>query len=173
MVSVEKTIICDGFVTEWRYQAKTNNPFRAVIFRRQSGPSPLIFKIVGINDIPAGPINQEVVFQVPLHDRIQVEIGDMIGWSFGPGVLPYNNGGNTKVRWVRGNLHDSLEKDQVLSIDAGAGDREYSIAAVINTAIGTDIQYSFLCLLLLLLLLLFYKNSVKNTKTLKQTKYIS
>ena len=92
-------------------------------------------------------------FQVPLHDRIQVEIGDMIGWSFGPSVLPYNNGGNTEVRWVRGNLHDSLEKDHVLSIDAGAGDREYSIAAVINTAIGTDIQYSFLCSLLLLLLL--------------------
>ena len=136
MVSVETTFTCNGFVTEWHYQAKAHHPFRAVIFRRAAGTSPLQFKIVGINNIPAGPINRKVVFQIPLNDRVKVERGDMIGWSCGPGVLDYANEGNTRVRWVHGNLYTSLDKNQLISIDGGSGNRRYSIAAMLKMSEG-------------------------------------
>ena len=130
MVSPEKQFSCVGKVTEWRYQAKYSRAFRAIVWRPVDG-SNTRFQIVGINDIPAGATNTPVTYTVPVDELITVEPGDVIGWSFGGGVITYNGGGGTLVRWTGGNLHASLDVGQVRNINDGAGDREYSIAATV------------------------------------------
>ena len=130
MVSPDQVIECDGLLSEWRYQAKVSAPFRAIVWRKaDDAPANTNFRIVGINDIPAGAVNTEVTYQVPAEKRIAVEAGDMIGWSFGQGVLTYNHNGGILVRWVGGHLHSTLEPDQLQNINGALGNREYSIKA--------------------------------------------
>ncbi|XP_072049004.1 uncharacterized protein [Amphiura filiformis] len=130
MVATGQPITCDGVVRKWQYQTKTSNPFRVIIWRPISGSR---FEIVGINDIPAGPTNQEVTYVIPPSDRIEVQQGDLIGWSFGPAVLPSRRAGvGNLVRWVGGNQYLELREQQVVDIDGGSGNREYSIKAIIG-----------------------------------------
>ena len=136
MVSPSQVITCDGLISEWKYQGKKSNPFRAIVWRPVAGSSTQ-FKIVGINDIPPGAINTEVTYQVPSDQRISVQAGDMIGWSFGDSVLTYNAGGGTLVRWVGGNLHAGLEANQIRNINGGSENREYSIRATTQLTAGS------------------------------------
>ena len=131
MVSPDQSFRCNGQVTEWQYQAKTSNGFRAIVWRPVD-ESATKFRIVGINDIPAGAVNTPVTYSVPLNQSIRVQFGDVIGWSFGAGVLTYNVGGGYRVRWVGGNLHGSLAVNQERVIGGGVQEREYSIAAVVD-----------------------------------------
>ena len=131
MASPDKQFLCSGQVKEWRYQGKSANSFRAIVWRPIVG-SDTQFKIVGINDIPAGAVNTPVTYAVPENDRITVKPGDVIGWSFGSAVLTYNQGSTYRVRWVDGNLHASLQVDQVRDITSGVGNREYSIEAIVG-----------------------------------------
>ena len=133
MVSPYKEIRCDGFITEWRYQAKKSHPFRAIVWRSDPN-STTNFKIVGINNIPAGPINREVIFNVPEDQQFQVKAGDVIGWSFGNGVLAYSRGGNFSVRWLHNVPGSTLADDQIhdFEIVRHNGEREYSIVATID-----------------------------------------
>ena len=129
MVSLDQLFLCNGQVTEWRYQGKTSNEFRAIVWRPVDGPHTQ-FRIVGINDIPAGAANTPVTYTVPENERITVRAGDVIGWSFGESVLTYNiGGGHHSVRWVGRNLHGSLQANQLHDINSGIEEREYSIAA--------------------------------------------
>ena len=53
VVVIGQPIKCDGFISKWQYQVKTSKPFRAIIWR----PVPKYnnrFKVVGMNNIPAG-----------------------------------------------------------------------------------------------------------------------
>ena len=61
-----------------------------------------------------------------------VKAGDVVGWSFGDSVLTYNMGGAFRVRFIGGNLHDSLQANQVHDINAGVQEREYSISATVE-----------------------------------------
>ena len=131
MVSPDQRFLCNGQVTEWRYQGKQSNAFRAIVWRQVEG-SATQFQVVGINGIPAGAVNTLVSYTVPENDRITVKAGDVVGWSFGDSVLAYNNGGGFRVRFVDGNLHDSLQVNQVHDINAGVQEREYSIAATVQ-----------------------------------------
>ena len=141
MVSPDQRFLCNGQVTEWRYQAKASHGFRAIVWRPVD-KSATKFRIVGINNIPAGAVNTPVTYSVPAHQRIRVQIGDLIGWSFGAGVLTYNGGGGDRVRWLGGNLHGSLKANQERDINTGVQDREYSIAATVGEA-----GESLLCLM--------------------------
>ncbi|XP_072032975.1 uncharacterized protein [Amphiura filiformis] len=132
MVSPDKPFLCSGQVTRWTYQGKASRSFRAIVFRPVMG-SVTQFQIVGINDIPAGAVNTPVNYIVPENERITVTYGDVIGWSFGGGVITYNGGGSYNVRWVGGNLHASLVVDQILNINDGAQLREYSIEATVES----------------------------------------
>jgi len=138
MVSPGQEFACGGEVTKWIYQGKYSRPFRAIVFRPIAG-STTQFKIVGFNDIPAGAANTQVDYIVPEQERITAEAGDVIGWSFGDGVITYNGGGDYNVRWVGGHLHSGLEVDQVLNINAGNGLREYSIEATTDAAEGNTL----------------------------------
>ena len=131
MISPDQKFFCGGQVTEWRYQGKHADGFRAIVWRPvdDSGTQ---FRIVGINDIPAGPINSPVTYIVPRSQRITVNAGDMIGWSFGAEVLAFDYGGTHSVRWLGGNLHGNLHANQELNINGGVGEREYSIAAFVG-----------------------------------------
>jgi hypothetical protein len=135
MVSPNQQFLCGGQVTKWTYQGKYSRPFRAIVFRPIEDSS-TEFRIVGINDVPAGAANTQVVYSVPERERITVNIGDVIGWSFGDGVITYNGGGNFLVRWLGGNLHTSLEVNQQVNINGGAGQREYSIEATVGSSEG-------------------------------------
>ncbi|XP_072033322.1 uncharacterized protein [Amphiura filiformis] len=132
MVSPDKPFLCRGQVTRWTYQGKSSETFRAIVFRPVEG-SVTQFQIVGINDIPAGAVDTPVNYVVPENDRITVTKGDVIGWSFGGGVITHNGGGSYNVRWVGGNLHASLVVNQIVDINDGMGVREYSIEATVDS----------------------------------------
>ena len=131
MVSPDQKFLCNGQVTEWRYQAKASHGFLAIVWRPVDG-SATKFRVVGINNIPAGPVNTLVTYPVPKNQRITVEAGDVIGWSFGAAVLTYNEGGGYRVRWLGRNLHGSLQVYQESDINACVEKREYSIAATVG-----------------------------------------
>ena len=135
MVSPDNQFVCNGQVTEWRYQGKASSPFRALVWRPIDGYEGTRFRIVGINNIPAGAVNTPVTYTVPDSERITVRAGDVIGWSFGEAVLTYNHdsgGHNYRVRWKGGNLHDNLHANQVHNINTGSEVRAYSIAATVT-----------------------------------------
>ena len=130
MISPAKQITCDGEVTEWRYQAKQSYPFKAIIGRPVAGSSTQ-FTIIGTNDIPAGAVNEQVVYSVPENDRIAVQPGDVIGWACPNAVLSANLGGSDLVRWVVGH-YSTLNVTQVSDFNDGSGNRRYAIEATIK-----------------------------------------
>ena len=134
MVSPDQKFLCSGQVTEWQYQGKKSNGFRAVVWRPVDD-SATKFRIVGINNIPAGPVNTLVTFAVPVNARITVKAGDVIGWSFRAPVLAFDYGGPQNVRWVRGNLQGNVQANQERNINGGVQKREYSIAATVGKVI--------------------------------------
>ena len=95
------------------------------------------FQIVGINDIPASSINIPVTYTVPADKRIRVTAGDMIGWSFGNGVITYDYNTGSDVRWLGGSLHASLQPGQIHTFNGIGQDvpRDYSIQAVVETVL--------------------------------------
>ena len=92
------------------------------------------FQIIGINDIPASSINIPVTYTVPADKRICVTAGDMLGWSFGNGVITYDYDTGSDVRWLGGFLHASLEPGQIHTFNS-IGIRDYSIQAVVETVL--------------------------------------
>ena len=52
-----------------------------------------LYDIIGINDIPAGDINQIVTYHVPDDERISVLVGDVIGFGWNsPGAVHTREG---------------------------------------------------------------------------------
>ncbi|XP_072043779.1 uncharacterized protein [Amphiura filiformis] len=145
MVSPDQQFQCYGQVTSWRYYGR-NNPFTAIVWRPIPG-SDTAFQIIGINDIPVGAQHIPVTYNVPEAERIRVQPGDVIGWSFGISALTRNYGGSYRVRWLGGNLYGSLVVNQILDINAGVGEREYSIEAIAEQyePDGSCISVSGLC----------------------------
>ena len=132
MVSPDQKFFCNGQVTEWRYQGKHSNGFRVIVWKPVEN-SATKFRIVGINDIPAGDVNTPVTNAIPKGQRITVKGGDVIGWSFGDVVSEFDFRGDQTVRWIGGNLHGSLQPNQEHNfLIAGVDEREYSIAATVR-----------------------------------------
>ncbi len=136
MVSLNKTIRCTGQVTQWTYQGHRSGSFRAIIFRPVLS-SDNQFHIVGINDIPAGPAHTPVVYTVPEADRITVEEGDLMGWSFNESVIVMNGGGTAKVKWTNQLALSDLATNQTVDIPNGNENREYSIQATVSIETST------------------------------------
>ncbi len=133
MVATTKRL-CSGQLTTWTYQGKISAPFRAIIFRPAEG-SKTQFKIVGINDIPAGAVNVSVVYSVPKADRITVHEGDVIGWSFGDGFLTFDTEERhsmvSAINWIGGNLYAGLITGMIVKMN-NKWYREYSIKATVE-----------------------------------------
>ena len=127
-VSPDHQFSCYGQVTEWHYLGKSANGFKAIVWRPFNA-SDILYEVVGINDIPAGPINTPITYTVPENEQIVVMPGDMIGWSFGPSVISFNGGGDYMIRKTQGNLHASLQAHQVHDLSEYSAHREYSITA--------------------------------------------
>ena len=136
MVAPKQQFFCNGELTTWHYQATTLNGFKAIVLRPLDG-SRIRFKVVGINDIPAAAekMGTSISHNVPEGNRIRVERGDVIGWSFDVGVIPYdfmsdNDESINLIRWIDKNqfaLHDIITFD-------GYGSREYSIEANVQVS---------------------------------------
>ena len=92
MIATKRAFPCNGQITKWRYQSRTRNPFRAIVWRTVSGNG---FEVVGFNNIPVSPANTPITYVVPTSQRITVQKGDIIGWAFGPSALSYSAGGGT------------------------------------------------------------------------------
>ena len=138
MVAVDKTFGCPGKITSWRYQAKFSNPLRAIVWRPMPRTSTQ-FKIVGINDIPAGRVNMPDAYTVPQTEQITVQPGDVIGWSFRAPSLTFNEGANTRVLYLRGHISSYLKENQIRYINQGFYKREYSIEAVVAKISSEDV----------------------------------
>ena len=133
VVAPKQRFFCYGEVTAWRYQTEASNEFQAIVFRPLDAGHTQ-FQIIGINDISAGVINTPVKYNVPEGDRIKVQRGDVIGWSFEEGILSYDtissSGGSNLVRWIdrtQYSLHDNITFDDY-------GSREYSIEATVQVS---------------------------------------
>ena len=63
-------------------------PFRAMVLRNVATTgTDTLYDIIGINDIPAGEIDQILTYQVPDNERISVLAGDVLGFAWNsPGV---------------------------------------------------------------------------------------
>ena len=96
------------------------------------------FQIVGINDIPADEINQNIVYVVPENKRIRVKAGDMIGWAYTTeAALQYSlstdTADDTHLFYIGGLLYDSLKDSQIHTFaHSTLKSREYSIFATIE-----------------------------------------
>ena len=117
----------------WHYQAMTSNGFQAIVFRPLNGVH-TEYKIVGINDIPAGEINTPVTYNVSEGDRIKVERGDVIGWSFEVAVITYdwtpNNGASSFIRWIDRRTYPA--DNTTFNFIEDSGFYEYSIEATVS-----------------------------------------
>ena len=140
MVSPDQQFQCNGQVTEWRYQGKQPDAFQAIVWRPIAG-SDIQFQIVGINDIPARPVNIPVSYIVPPNERITVRAGDVIGWSFKNSALTWDKGGDHRVRYLTNtSLLGDLQVNQVVNVTSGDDKREYSITATVNE-LGKQLFY--------------------------------
>ena len=109
---------------------------------------PYQYTLIGINDIPSGAENTEVVFSVPETDQIYVKAGDFIGWSYPgtPTALQYTLTAaptetvDTQIHFLMygllDNLHDVLQLNVTYNVDSEYDYREYSIMATVQTASG-------------------------------------
>ena len=138
MVAPKQQFSCNGEITMWRYQATTSNGFQAIVFRPLNS-NHTQYTVVGINNIPAGEINTPVTYNVPESDRIKVQRGDAIGWSYEVSVLTYDSmsdsDGSNLVRWIRGN-QQSLNGTITFDGDASL---EYSIEATVQVSTNVDL----------------------------------
>ena len=149
-VAPYQQFFCNGEVTKWRYQATTLHGFQGIVLRPLDG-SRTQFKVVGINNIPSsGEINKPVTYNVPEGDRIRVQRGDVIGWSFGVGVIPYNFVSDTHdvrnlVRWIKRNQFST--HDIITFYNDNHGQYECSIEATAQVSMNfTMCLYLYLCL---------------------------
>ena len=98
-----KPIPCDGEISQWMYWATVSKPLRAVVWRPTNAVT--VYTVVGINDIPAGVINEAAVYIVPKDQRIEVRQGDVIGvsWSDASPQTTWVVGGPgaAEIRWYR------------------------------------------------------------------------
>ena len=120
----------------WRYQATTSHGFQAIVFRPLDG-SRTLYKVVGINDIPAGEINEPVSYNIPESNRIKVQRGDVIGWSLEVGAIPYDMTSDKHLRWIRG--HNQYSSNDIVTFDHD-GSREYSIEATVQVSISSNFK---------------------------------
>ena len=120
-------------MSEWRYWAARAEPFRAMVFRNANDDGTL-FDIVGINDIPAGPIRQAVTYQVPENERIVVRKGDVIafGWESLP-VVEHGHAVDEQIPLLYKADYpiNSASVNDQLSVGTTTLTRVYSIQAIV------------------------------------------
>ncbi|XP_072026282.1 uncharacterized protein [Amphiura filiformis] len=127
---------CHGVVTQWRYWASRSAPFKAMIFRNVTADW-TVFDIIGINNIPAGEIEQVVTHHVPDNERIVVEKGDVIGVAWNSPVPRMVDEGDDEsedamtVMTDSSAVPDDLEVNDRLVINKTRV-RAYSIHAVVS-----------------------------------------
>ena len=99
-----------------------------------------LYDIIGINEIPAGDINQEVTYQVPDNERIIVQVGDVIGFAWNSPVPVHVNQGDSgdgdviHLNFYNKRPPDDLKvNDRIDASDTFANKiRAYSIKAVVS-----------------------------------------
>ncbi|XP_072014892.1 uncharacterized protein [Amphiura filiformis] len=151
IVSPDSPFSCNGVLTQWLYQSKNTEAFKALVFRPMPSVGPTNHLLLGINDIPSGLADVEVVYTVPESDQIYIEAGDVIGWSYSSGMqappLQYTLTAapsalvDTQIQYLyygtpENHLHDKLKLNQIYDINTGQDYREYSIVATIGVASG-------------------------------------
>ncbi|XP_072026283.1 uncharacterized protein [Amphiura filiformis] len=128
---------CHGVVTQWRYWAGRSAPFKAMILRNVTADW-TDFNIIGINNIPAGEIEQVVTYHVPDNERIVVEKGDVIGFAWNspvPRAVLERDNENEDVMTImrdRSAVPDDLQVNDRLIVDEDDEKRAYSIHAVVS-----------------------------------------
>ena len=118
--------IGSGKVTAWVYKGEFEGPFRAIIFRPDEN-SDTRFEVVGFNDIPSNEVGV-INYEVPEADRIEVQDGDVIGWSHQQAVFQYDNGGPDNILYRNSALQVG---EQNVTFD-NSDFRQYSIEAVVK-----------------------------------------
>ena len=134
MIATKQSFPCSGQVTNWRYQSKIGNPFRAIVWRPASNNG---FEVVGFNSIPVSRSNTPITYVVPTSQRITVQKGDVIGWAFTGPALSYSAGSGTNdtVLSLYGDLtHTHLSVGKVLYLNHGTPSllRQYSLSATLD-----------------------------------------
>ena len=130
-----------------------------------------MYIVVGINDIPAGAINETVVYTVPKDQRIQVRQGDVIGvgWSDASPQTTWVVGGPgaAEIRWYQDSDPSDLQVGDT-AITTAVQNRPWSFSAAV-----TEGEYACFCIQMaaancgiILCGILATKNNNKQTKKL-------
>ena len=136
-----------GVITHWRYMTGYSVPFRAMVLRNVDS-SGTLYDIIGINDIPAGEIDQILTYQVPDDERISVLAGDVLGFGWNiPGVkhtrdTDANTDGVVRLLYKQFspdgyNVNDRIDASAYLPYV-----RAYSIKAIVSGIVNTIILNS-------------------------------
>ena len=99
-----------------------------------------LYDIIGINEIPAGDINQEVTYQVPDNERIIVQAGDVIGFAWNSPVPVHVNQGESDdgdvilLKFFSKRPPDDLRVNDIIdaSDTFSHQTRSYSIKAIVS-----------------------------------------
>ena len=108
-----------GSITRWRFWPSTSNSFEAFAWRPTINNT---YSIFGGNQIASSPyLDTEVTYTVPTDQRLQVDVGDNIGFYFDSPVIRYDYLNGEAMFWVFPPGADPM-----------AGTRSYSIQAVVS-----------------------------------------
>ena len=137
----EKEVPCDGAISHWLYWARRREPFRAIVWRH-TGDQDNQFQIVGINNVPAGSINEKVNYTVPVTERFPVLKGDLLGFAFKRSSLAYQHqrAERSRVHWFKNRSPYSMASGEIYIISS-YGERGYSLAAIISPTTSGKISF--------------------------------
>ena len=126
VIFFNKPIPINGSITRWKFWPARTESLKGLVWRLVGNN---IFAVIGINEIPASfHLNTKVTYTVPIDQRIDVEVGDYIGFYFNNAAIRFSNVNNDHVSWSR---LDEMDIGSTIDTES-IGQRSYSIQAVVT-----------------------------------------
>ena len=128
---------------------------------RKVGNSGDLYDVIGINDIPAGGVEQVVTYEVPDNKRINVLSGDVIGFAWNSPGVKYVQQGQADdddvetLKVFSAHSPDNLNVNYRLDGAFNTYTRAYSIKAIMS-GIVTIVYIIFVIQCIFIFLLLYW-----------------
>ncbi|XP_033635214.1 uncharacterized protein LOC117296416 [Asterias rubens] len=143
VVNSAETINCVGVVKSWKVIRARNEPFEAWVLRPEKS-DPKKFLLVGSTHIPAGPVDEEVEFELDENQRIPVKTGDVVGFLYEHNPLYSSEEGEETVDFLWVNIRDITKYEMMrpgshIKFTGGPARRAFSAVAVLEPSTGAPV----------------------------------